>query len=711
VGSSRRPWLLRYGAAAALYFAVFAAVFHAVVVHPGSRIAYGFADGTSTLRDYWAASEQHENAFTLTLDRLNGAPEGTPRAPAIALLSGVQTAFVLAFDGPLGRVGAWNLFMLLGILGTGGAMFAFLDRLGCTFGAALFGGLVFGFSPYAIERAFAGHLGLLQNWVLVLLSVVLLRLRARPSAVSALLCGLTIGFSFYLSAYQGLFAGFMALVFFALEVTRPGGESRARAAALGGLSYAVALVSLAPILVLYAHERSSVSALAGHTPSEVAELGASVWSYLLPSPRNPLFHWLRSVHSGDLTEQTIFYGFTTIALAAAALVLVLRRDRWLGETDDRRRATVFSLVLVPAAFVVSLPPHFSSMPMPSWVLSEVTTYWRAYSRFSVLAGFGLAVAAALALTSLGRRPGRGWRLLAPLALVLVALEFLPGNVHALNTSARPPWIAWLAAHPQGIVATYPTWLGQVPALELVNADLWYQTMDRDPAFEIAEGTLLTRDEAIRFLARDLGDPLAAEVLSTEGVRYVVVHDDVYRADGQQLPALDPAHFHLLVRFGQVRIYAVHAAHVDIARALAANRQIITVLEGLGQPTLAYGDGFNTPEPYNGTSGRWMIQNGELEIGNAGPAMDVAVTGVAFSNGGPRMLDLIGRGGRVLARAVVPTYTESLALGPARVPHGNTTLTLVADPGPAGLGPGDPRLASVFLSGLAVAPLPAYSTTP
>ena len=50
----------------------------------------------------------------------------------------------------------------------------------------------------------------------------------------------------------------------------------------------------------------------------------------------------------------------------------------------------------------------------------------------------------------------------------------------------------------------------------------------------------SRLQAIRTLAFDLTKPLTARILSTEGVSYVVVADDVYRASGLRPPRLDPA---------------------------------------------------------------------------------------------------------------------------------------------------------------------------
>src|SRR5262245_62153186 len=180
-----RSVLVRYAAAALLFALAIALWLHEVVLHPGSRIAGPYGDGTLSIRDYWSFSAQHSSPFSLTHDALSGAPEGTPHAPAAWLASsGLQTLFVWSARD-VGLVGAWNAFLLLGLLATAMATFALVDRLDCTFAASLFAGLVFGLGPYAVERVYAGHSSLVQNWVLVLVLAALLRLDSRPTAAWA----------------------------------------------------------------------------------------------------------------------------------------------------------------------------------------------------------------------------------------------------------------------------------------------------------------------------------------------------------------------------------------------------------------------------------------------------------------------------------------------------------------------------------------------
>ena len=707
----RHPALGRHVAALLLFVLAIAVCFHDLVLHPGSRVACCTADGTSTLRDYWAASVQHRNPFTFTFDALDGAPQGLTRTPATVLANGgVQTAFVWWLRGPLGAVGAWNAFLFLGLIATGMATFALLERLGCAFTASLFGAYVFAFSPYAFERAYAGHLGLLQNWVLVLVVGALLRLRERRSVVGAAAVGATIALAFYVSAYQGLLAAFATFVFLAVELVRLRGRLQwLQSAGLGLVVYLMAVLALIPVLVLYSRERSTVRAEVTHRVGELANLAGKTTAYLLPSPRNPLFHWLGGFHPLDLTEETLFFGYTTLALAVVAVLLLRRRDPWLRASESRWWTAVFAAVLVPAAVLISLPPTYRIGPlliaMPSSALSAFSTYWRVYSRFGVLFGLALVILAGFALTALGRRPGRRWRFVAPVALLVVVLELLPGNVGAFDTSARPDWVAWLAAQPRGIVATYPT-----TDLSLTTADEWYQSLDGQPRFAIVgagDAGAYSRDEAIRLLTEDFADPLTSRLLATEGVRYVVVHDDVYRADHGRPPTPSRRYFTLVRQFASVRVYSVHAPTVNITAALEASRFLVAARQGLVPPSLTFRGGFNLPEHYFQALSRWMINDGEIEVENKGAALEVMLIGTAFANQQPRLLEVEGSNGRVVGREQIPTHQVALHLGPFEIPSGISSLTLVAVPGPVPLGPSDPRLGSVFLIAPVLRPMTVY----
>jgi hypothetical protein len=699
------PRLVRYSTATIVYAALTAVAFHGILVHPGSHLVSGFGDGTDSLRSYWAASTLHRNPFDFTFDPFLNAPEGVHQAAAGTLANGgLQTAFVWETKGALGLVGAWNTFMLLGFVATGIAMFALLERLGCTFSASLLGGYLFAFSTYSISHVKPGHLSFVQNWVLVAVAAGCLALGARLTWRYALATGVALAIAFYLSAYEGLFASVMVFVLFCVHLFRVcGRRPRLRLAALTLASYLVAVVAITPMFVLYVRDRTIVDLNGTRSTATFYRLAASFSDYLLPSSRDAFFRWLPATESSRPVEEDLYFGYLTWVLALAAVVLVIRRDPWLRASRGRWWAAIAFAVLVPAAILMSLPPRVHllglAIPTPPVAIEAFTSQWRAYSRFGIVACFALTALAALALTALRRRGGRVASVIYPLALLALFLEMLPGNIHAFDATHEPGWVAWLRSKPQAIMATYP-FLGPGEKLE---EDRWWQIYDRDPEFASYSGT--QRQQGIRFLARDIWRPITARVLAAEGVRYAVVHED---ATGPL--DLDPKQYTLVERSGPVQIFTVHAKPIDLTQALRGNAVELASLAGF-QPTVSYRSGFNTAEQFEGRTSRWMIQDGELDIDAARHAMQITLTGAAFSNGVPRLLEVETADGRILARQEIPTDAVRLSLGPFLVPAGTTRLRLVARPGPARLGAGDPRRASVFIEPLTPVPMPTYTARP
>ena len=259
------------------------------------------------------------------------------------------------------------------------------------------------------------------------------------------------------------------------------------------------------------------------------------------------------------------------------------------------------------------------------------------------------------------------------------------------------------------MANYPPALDSNPAITLSTQQYWYQKLDGQPFFAyIGPGTIGTKENAIRLLSRYVTDPLTPGILATEGVRYVVLHDDVYRAQKQSVPSLSPRYFRLLKTFPNVRIFSVHAPHVDLHALVESHVVELSQVEGLTPPGIDYGTGFNQPEQYQGSTRRWMINDGELKVENGHSVVThVTLEGLAFSNSTPHTLEVTTSDGKVLASQAIPTSEVGLHLGPFKIPAGHFTLKLVATPDAVRLGGTDKRLGTVFLSPLVLFPIPDY----
>ncbi len=160
-----------------------------------------------------------------------------------------------------------------------------------------------------------------------------------------------------------------------------------RSALLGAAVYLVAVLALLPILILYARERSSVRAEVSHRVGEIANLSAKTTAYLLPRHATRCSTSARRRHLLDLTEQTLFFGYTTAAPALAAVVLPrARRPRAaclrapLLDGGVRRRAGAGRGVdLAPADLPDRAALDRDALRAAGRAFS---TYYRAYSRDS-----------------------------------------------------------------------------------------------------------------------------------------------------------------------------------------------------------------------------------------------------------------------------------------------------------------------------------------
>ena len=684
-----------------------------LVTHLGTSVSVEPSDATAGMRFYWAAEQQGETPFTLRHDRLLDAPEGTDATPAIQVANAIQPAFVWATKGLLGYVAALNLFMLAGFVLAGFFTFLLLDRLGLHPVASVFGAYVYAFNPYMFSKLAAGHAGLLHTWIFPLIAFLFVRLRRRPTRGAAVLAGLGVAVAFYLHSYHGLFALVLAGVFVAVDLVRaPSRSERFRSFRLATIALGAALLGLLPALVTAIRNPDAVAS--SEHPLEALQLfGARIPAYLLPAEANPLLGRLVGEDTRrTLTESgspTLFFGYTTIALALAGVVLLVRRHPVFSD-PNRRYLGISAAVLIPVAFVMSLPRTFHGVPMPSYLIGEATTTIRVYSRLGILVGLGLVVLAAFALDALLRSHRRG-TLLAAGAIALVGVELaneLPAPIW--RTDRPPAYDRWLATQPSGIVAFYPSPGDQKAEERFVREQTFFQIVHGQPLF-FSGSPRKNRAWAIRALADHAEDELTAGILAAEGVRYVIVDPSVYSATvGEGAPTIPPAYYRELAVIGDARVYSVIAPPIDLDRALRENSARVAAAIGVPVPGVRIsGSGFEDEErAADGSQSRWMIQDGFVEVDNRTPGAELELAAEGFSAHRPRRLELIAGDGSVLATTEVPTASTKLRLGPFRLPKGKHTLRIRATPGPERLGGDDPREVTVYFSPIAVRPVADFS---
>jgi hypothetical protein len=704
---------LRFFIAAVVFVGVTFALFAPLIGSLNSGVlAAEYTDARNAIRGVWLVQHLHSTPFTLDRDQFNGAPEGTPLVPAVSIASPFQPLFMWGLAPVVGLVASLNLFILIGFVATAFAAFALFDQLEFSFLPSMIGAFVVAFNPWEIERAVAGAPAFNHGWCLILLLWALIRLLRQPTLRSAAIAGAAYGSCFFVAAYFG-FVGLALIAGYAVvAVTRGEGRSGLtgtvkRLAVMGS----VTLLPLLPALLVFALNHKTSAQALNNPVTQLDQLGVSpISSYLVPSPRHPLLgHLAESLRPADpLREKIMFFGYVTLGLAIAGVVMLVRRVNF---TPRQRSAMTLAVATAPIAFLLSLPRSLGlfgvTLYTPTYVFGLVTSYYRVYARVGYAAGIAMALLAVAALTQLARRRHGG--LVVALLGALIVLEFLPGTFSVTASDQAPRYDTWLAKQPAGIVAHYPLPTDNELALILAGDEYYNQRFTALPNFALfGAGIGGTREDGIRLLARYVTDRLTPRILVAEGVRYVALHDDIYRKLHEDLPQLGSP-FHYLTTVDHVRIYRV-TPHPDshyLDKLLLRYSATVAALQGMRFGTVVVGpDGFNGAERYHHVFGwRWMTENGTLQITNPyDHPMRFRLQGHVFSNTVPRTVRIQSATGEQVASFAVKPFERGLPVRPLLLAPGTTTFNLFADPGPQELGVGDPRQGSIFLSPIRAVPL-------
>ena len=646
--------------------------FHGLLPHVGNAVLLGPNDETNSIRQYWAADQLGKTPFTLHRDPFNGAPEGAFISTAVQVANGIIPGTVWLLHYFMGLTAAENIFLLSGFVLTGFAVYLLLDRLGLDPLAGIYAGYVVAFNPWMIERAYAGHHGYMHAWVFPLLIAALLYVRSKRSVLAAAAAGAALTLTFYESSYYGLLAALVFGVFMLVDIVQqPSWRERLWSFTLLDIAAVTAIVAFLPALIAWHGDRQAVSSGITNPVAELQNGGASLASYVLPWWRNPAlgritthFDPLAPSRWADNNTNTLYVGWSLIALAVVGAVLVIRRHAETMRTATLRFFLVCSLILVPAAFVCSLRRKESilavDVPMPAYFVGHVTTFWRIFARFGVLVTFGCAMLAALTLTVAARRLRHG-RLVAIVAFALIALEYTAGFPHVYRLSPPPAWAVWLRTQPAGIVANYPMPTDKPQALSLLLNSYYQQTFTHQPQFALfGSGYGDTREDGIRILARYVTDPLTPGILKAEDVKYVLLHDDVYRAQDEQPPPIPPG-FHLVAKLpGDVRAIGLdsNVRAADLEGVLAQNAPQIALVEGLPAPNLAM------PDTTTGPGGTRVLRGRtELDLTWNDSRLSRVQVLIHASSPSPTTLELVSPGGRVIGQAPLGVADTAVSFGP------------------------------------------------
>lgn len=389
--------------------------------------------------------------FPGTVESL-GYPAGRPIPYPLYVATWVSALPLWLGTLTVGGIAAMNLFVLAGLVLTGLSMFLLVRWRTGDWMIALLAGWALAFLPNALFNAGTAP-DTTHRWPLVLLLWRMLVLRDAPTRRNGLLAGAAGVVAVSSNSYHLLIGTveFAALAVAALFVALRG---RALAATVRSLAWAVAPMAGAAIVYAVVAATAEHSGVRGERDIEHAyTFSLRPPEFLDPVAQSTLLGWLDLPQLRDAATD-VYFGLTVFALAVAAVVLAVRRAR-------DARADVLTLAwLFVVGVVWAGPPTVQlagvTVYLPAWFVSQLTTTWRIYGRFSALVHIAVVMLAAIGLWLLVRRLRRNVRTaLVAAAAVLVVLDLsTPGLEMTFRQQPSPVYQA-LRGLPPGAVAEYP----------------------------------------------------------------------------------------------------------------------------------------------------------------------------------------------------------------------------------------------------------------
>jgi hypothetical protein len=450
---------------------------------PGDHLQTGY--------QLWLVGHQLEHGRAPWRDPYSFQPEVKPRWN----LAGWPFGLVYwPLQRGLGTVAGWNVFVLLGFLGSGGFAAIWLRELGLRRSASVVGGLAFALAPYLQAQWSAGHL---LAWIAMLLPLSLFALeRARRHSTwwlalaGAALASIPLSGQLHLALAAIPFFGAYAFV-------------RLRS---GLLLVVPALV--AGFLAYVAAVRGTTGA-SGRSFGQVERYSAD------PSD-------LLSRHTHEI-EQFVYLGWSVLGLALVGLALLLLSGR-----------RALAVVLGIGAVVPSLLALGANLPgyETLWRHLPGLRNTRVPERLLPVACLALAGLAAFAV-SRARWPGT-----AALVALLLVVDLRVALFHQTAADEHNRAYAALRAEPAGRLLELPVY---PPDRQEASVYLYY-VMEAPREHPSGYSTTAPR-EADRQL-RDLQQGPCRH-LTALGIRYITTH-----------AAVNPCPGRLLARSGPVASYSI-----------------------------------------------------------------------------------------------------------------------------------------------------------
>lgn len=503
-----------------------------------------FGDYGDTRGGVWWIWAKTNGFLNSPINNLIAAPYGTPNTQGFS--EPILEYFSLALAHLTNEVAAYNLFALFSWSLTAFATYYFIWKILGKHFPALICGAIFGFCPGAVMQATAGHSAFSFNVFIPVLLGALIFYKSQRTYISLIFVATAFSLITLTSLYFGYFAIYIVIYFVVYDLLSSKKEVWGRIfknCLLGGLFAAIFILPFEYKEVVHQFTSTAENLKAAGQMRDFNELNvysSRYWDFITPSIDHPVLgkyfiHFTQShLHESNVFEQTLYLGLVPIGLFVVGLMLVT-----LGKFDAKLR--MYYLFFAFGAlwmYFLTLPPQISigtvQIPTISYFAYKIAPMFRVYARFGILVNFFVACSVSVVLVYLYQHLNRVryYILLSVLLPVLVFECWSIPNNFALPINKPPEVYSWLSQQPGDfIVAEYPMMNSDEASF---NTYLFWQRIHKK---KLINGATRNNEKAWSLFEKvqNLASSQTPELLKSVGVKYVIVHGDMYKDGPVPLP--------------------------------------------------------------------------------------------------------------------------------------------------------------------------------
>lgn len=506
-----------------------------LVFHLDSSVFGDYGDSRGVVWGVWAQI----NGFLNTASNdLIAAPFGQPIGNGV--IQPIADAILHGLARLSNEIVAYNLSILLAFPLTAIATYFLLSSLLDNRVVAFIGGLVFAFSPAVVMHFAGGHTNYGFNAFIPLFLWALFNNQSKRTFISAFWVAASFVCIALTNLYFGYFAIYIAIYFLAFDVLSRKDEVGYKVIFKNYIYCAIISICLMLLFLSDLLFRQFSVSSDGHIKllafrdfSNLVVYSSRPWEFFIPSIDHPflgryVFDFVHThLHGSNVFEQTLYLGLVPIVLFIAGVVFVLRRKM----NAPHRSYFIFFAFGALWMYFLSLPPFISigslSIPSVSYFAYALLPMFRGYVRFGILVNFFVACSAAVVLTHLYQHMRRA-RFFAMLAILVSLLAFeyrsIPSG-YAQTISTPPTVYSWLAQQPSDII------VAEYPMMQRDDASFYtYLFWQRIHKKKLVNGAARDNEKAWEFFEKvnDLGRPQTPDLLRSVGVKYIIVHANMYQ---------------------------------------------------------------------------------------------------------------------------------------------------------------------------------------